>query len=234
MAPPRPVPIVALDFASAEQALTLVDRIPGADFFKVGMQLFTAAGPDLVRALQDRGARIFLDLKFHDIPNTVAGGVRSAASLGVDLLTIHAAGGEAMLRAAVAAAAEFESPPLLFAVTILTSLGVRDLARTWGRPDVDTTTEVVRLAKLASSAGVDGVVASVHEISEIRRAIRHDFPLLSPGIRMTGDDSGDQARVATPADAAKLGADYIVVGRSVTTARDPQSAFSRILRELET
>jgi orotidine-5'-phosphate decarboxylase len=227
-----PIPIVALDVPNADDALALVQRLPEADFFKVGMQLFTAAGPDLVRRLKDLGYNIFLDLKFHDIPNTVAGAVRSAALLGVDLLTVHAAGGANMLRAAAEAAADSPSQPRIFAVTILTSLGDADLARAWGRPHLSTRTEAARLADEARAAGVYGVVASVHEVRAIRSATRPDFPVLTPGIRLPGDDAGDQSRTASPRDAARLGVDFIVVGRSVTAAPDPRHAFQRVLRDL--
>jgi orotidine-5'-phosphate decarboxylase len=227
-----PIPIVALDVANAEDAFALVERLPEADFFKVGMQLFTAAGPDFVRRLKDRGCHIFLDLKFHDIPNTVAGAVRAAAALGVQILTVHAAGGATMLRAAADAAADAPSQPRVFAVTVLTSLGPAELADTWGRPEADTRTEAVRLAESARTAGVYGVVASVHEVQAIRFATRADFPVLTPGIRLPGDDAGDQARIASPQEAARLGVDFIVVGRSVTSAADPRAAFHRVLLDL--
>lgn len=226
-----PVPIVALDFPGAAEALGLVERLPDADFFKVGLQLFSAAGPDIVRELRARGRRVFLDLKLHDIPNTVANAVRAANGLGVELLTVHASGGVAMLAAAAAAARESDAPPKVLAVTILTSLSAADLARTRGNGDVDLTTEAATLARLAEEAGIHGVVTSVHEVARIRAATRPDFPVLCPGIRLAGDDAGDQARVATPADAARSGVNYIVIGRSVTAARDPDAAWRRAVRE---
>ncbi|HET7321576.1 MAG TPA: orotidine-5'-phosphate decarboxylase, partial [Longimicrobiaceae bacterium] len=196
-----PQPIVALDVASAREALELVDRLPGADFVKVGLQLYTAAGPDVVRALRGLGRRVFLDLKFHDIPNTVARAVESAAALGVELLTLHAAGGSAMLRAARAALPRGEAPKL-FAVTVLTSLSAPELAEAWGREGaISPAEEATRLAALAHEAGMDGVVASVHVVVAIRGRVGEGLELLTPGIRLPGDAAGDQARVATPADA---------------------------------
>lgn len=228
-----PIPIVALDVATAREALALVERLPEADFVKVGLQLFVAAGPDVVRALGGLGKRVFLDLKFHDIPNTVARAVESAAALGVELLTLHASGGEAMLRAARAAAGPVgEGGPALLGVTVLTSLSGAELGRAWGRADVDAAGEVLRLAEAARDAGLDGVVASVHEARAIRERTSGALRVLTPGIRLAGDAAGDQARVATPAEAARAGADYLVIGRSVTAAPDPSAALARVLAEL--
>jgi orotidine-5'-phosphate decarboxylase len=227
-----PIPIIALDFARAEDAIALVDELSAAPFFKVGLQLYTAAGPDIVRQIRGRGHRVFLDLKLHDIPNTVAGAVSAAAALDVDLLTVHASGGSTMLRAAADAAASSGHAIRIFAVTVLTSLRDDELAQVWGRSGVTAAAEAVRLARLADQAGVDGVVASVHEVVAIRDATRNDFPVLTPGIRLPGDAAGDQARVASPADAARAGASFIVVGRSVTAADDPAAAFERILESL--
>lgn len=222
-----PTPILALDFPTADDAFHFVGQVPEADFFKVGLQLYTAEGPALVRTLKDAGHRIFLDLKFHDIPNTVAGAVRSAAALGADLLTVHASGGEAMLRAAVDAAAGAPRPPQVFAVTVLTSLSAPELAGAWGRGSVRADEEAARLAAVAAAAGVAGVVTSVHEVEAIRAGTRPDFPVLTPGIRLAGGEAGDQARVATPEHAAALGVDYVVIGRPVTAAPDPAAAFRR-------
>lgn len=230
--PVTPVPIIALDYPTAERALDFVDGFPEADFYKVGLQLFIASGPGIVRELRDRGLRVFLDLKLHDIPNTVAGAVRSAGALGVELLTVHAAGGAKMISAAVAAAAEAEIPPKVFAVTVLTSLTNADLRRIRGGADVDAGEEAVRLATLADQAGAYGVVTSVHEIAAIRAATRRDLPVLTPGIRLAGDETGDQARVASPGEAARGGAEYLVVGRSVTAAPDPRRAWRRVLDDL--
>jgi orotidine-5'-phosphate decarboxylase len=184
-----------------------------------------------VRQLREGGRRVFLDLKFHDIPNTVARAVESAAALGVDLLTLHASGGSAMMRAARRAAGVPGKGPALFAVTMLTSLSEPELAESWGRDEVRAEEEVVRLAALARDAAMDGVVASVHELPAIHERVG-GLRVLTPGIRLAGDDAGDQARVATPARAARLGADYLVVGRSVTAAADPAAAFERLLDEL--
>lgn len=232
--PNPPIPIIALDVPDAPRALALLDRIgAGADFAKVGLQLFTAEGPDVVRALRERGVRVFLDLKLHDIPNTVARAVESAAALGVELLTVHATGGTAMLRAARAAAGERGAGgPKLLAVTVMTSLSAADVAEAWGRGAVSAEAEVERLAALSAAAGMDGVVASVHEIAAIRRAAGGSLQVLTPGIRLAGDDAGDQARVATPAQAARLGADYVVLGRSVTAAADPAAALAAALAEM--
>lgn len=225
----RAQPILALDVATAADALALVERVPAADFVKVGLQLYTAEGPAVVRALRERGRRIFLDLKLHDIPNTVARAVASAARLEVDLLTLHASGGAAMMKAAAAAAA---SGPRLLAVTVLTSFTAEGLAEAWGRDGVRVEDEVVRLARLARESGVPGVVASVHEVRPIREALGEEIHILTPGIRLAGDDVGDQARVATPAEALRLGSDYLVIGRTVTAAADQAAAYERVLAEL--
>jgi orotidine-5'-phosphate decarboxylase len=226
-----PIPIIALDVPTAASAFALLERIgPGADFVKVGLQLFTAEGPSVVRALRERGMRIFLDLKLHDIPNTVAHAVRSAGALEADLLTVHASGGAAMLRAAAEAAAG--SGVSLLGVTVLTSLAEAELAEAWGRDRVAAGEEVARLAGLAAECGVPGVVASVHEIEAVHRAAP-GMRVLTPGIRLAGDDAGDQARVATPGDAARLGANYVVLGRSITAALDPATALERAIREME-
>jgi orotidine-5'-phosphate decarboxylase len=226
------VPIVALDVPSAREAFALVDRLPRAVFVKVGLQLYTAEGPQIVRELRARGRRIFLDLKLHDIPNTVAGAVESAAALGVDLLTLHASGGDAMLQAAAAAVAGTSSSLRLLAVTVLTSLDDEHLAAVWGRRSVRVEEEVLRLANVARDAGIPGVVASVHEAAAIREALGESFHVLTPGIRLAGDAAGDQSRVATPAEAVRRGADYLVIGRTVTAAADPVVAYDRVLEEL--
>jgi orotidine-5'-phosphate decarboxylase len=227
----RAEPILALDVPGAAEALALADRLPRADFVKVGLQLYTAAGPEVVRELRARGRRIFLDLKLHDIPNTVAGAVASARELEVDLLTVHAGGGRAMLGAAAEAAAA--SPSLrLLAVTVLTSLSAAPLAEAWGREPLRVEEEVVRLAALACDAGIDGVVASVGEVGALREALGDGLRILTPGIRLAGDSAGDQARVATPADAVRLGSDYIIIGRTVTAAADPAGAWERVIDEL--
>ncbi|HEU0053329.1 MAG TPA: orotidine-5'-phosphate decarboxylase [Longimicrobium sp.] len=226
-----PTPIIALDVPDARSAFALLDRIgPGAGFVKVGLQLFVAEGPPIVRAMGERGLRVFLDLKLHDIPNTVAHAVASAAGLGAELLTVHAGGGAAMLRAA-ARAAEGSGLTLL-GVTVLTSLSAAEVAEAWGREAVRVEDEAARLARLAEESGVGGVVASVHEIAAVREVTGDGFRVLTPGIRLAGDDAGDQARVATPADAARLGADWVVLGRSVTAAADPAASLARAVQEM--
>jgi orotidine-5'-phosphate decarboxylase len=227
---PRDRLIVALDVADSAAARALADRLAGeVGMLKVGSQLFTAAGPDVVRALVDGGHRVFLDLKFHDIPNTVAGAVSAAAGLGVSLLTIHSAGGTAMIEAAARAARG--SSARVLAITVLTSLdgGVLDAIGMTG--GVDGT--VARMAKLAAEAGADGVVASPHEARALRLASRAGFLIVTPGIRPNGAALGDQSRASTPRDALLAGADYLVVGRPITAAEDPVAAARAIVREME-
>lgn len=221
-----PIPIVALDVASADDALALVDELGDAcRFYKVGSELFTACGPAVVHALRDRGVDVFLDLKFHDIPQTVGGAVRSAASLGVRLLTVHASGGEAMLRAAVLAAGDPASCGVL-AVTALTSLSAGQLGAVWGRSaDLSVTEEVLRLASLAQQAGAHGVVCSGEEAAAIKARFGSSLATLVPGIRLSGGSAHDQARVVTPAEAAAAGARYVILGRVVTAAHDRVSAM---------
>lgn len=226
-----PIPIVALDVPDTAAALALLMRLgPAVEFVKVGLQLFTAEGPSVVREMRDRNLGVFLDLKLHDIPNTVAHAVRSAAALDVDLLTVHASGGASMLRAAADAAGGARLK--LLGVTVLTSLDDAELAEAWGRQALTTEDEVARLAGLAKECGIPGVVASVHELPAVRRAAGEEMLVLTPGIRLAGDAAGDQSRVATPAEAARLGADYAVLGRSVTAAIDPAAALARVMEEL--
>jgi orotidine-5'-phosphate decarboxylase len=222
--------IVALDGMSAEEALALADRVGEAcAFYKVGLELYTRGGPEVVRALRERDKRVFLDLKLHDIPNTVAGAVRSAAGLDVELLTVHATGGSRMLEAAREAAQERVK---LVAVTLLTSLGASDVEVVWGREIGSIRDEVARLAELARETRMDGVVASALEASWLRHAVPADFLLVVPGIRPVGEDQGDQRRVATPADAVAAGADYLVVGRPVTRASDARAAVLGLKEEI--
>ncbi|KAA1192431.1 orotidine-5'-phosphate decarboxylase [Pseudohalioglobus sediminis] len=226
----KPV-IVALDFPAAEPALELAARLsPELCRLKVGKELFTRAGPQLVESLQDRGFEIFLDLKFHDIPNTVAGAVRSAAELGVWMVNVHAGGGRRMMEAAKEALQSFSTPPLLIAVTILTSMSdedLRELGYTESAGD-----RVMRLAALTRDSGLDGVVCSAMEAPALRRQMGADFCLVTPGIRLQGDDAGDQRRVLTPAAALASGSDYLVIGRSITGADEPLAALERVHREL--
>jgi orotidine-5'-phosphate decarboxylase len=231
------VPIVALDVPTMAAALRIVEELgPRCRFYKIGGELFTAEGPAVVRAVREAGADVFLDLKFHDIPNTVRGSVASAARLGVRLVTVHASGGRAMLRAAAAgAAASAGAGPRcrVLAVSVLTSLDVPSLAEAWGRPDaIEMQTEVVRLARLAQSAGIDGVVCSALEASAVRRTLGGGLDLLVPGIRLAGTSADDQVRVATPAAAVEAGATYLVLGRAVTEAADPREAMSAAIAQL--
>ena len=234
--------LVALDVPTAADALALARTLRGAvGGFKVGMELFTAAGPDVVRALVAEGDRIFLDLKFHDIPNTVAGAVRSAASLGVWMLNVHASGGLPMLDAAREAADSVAAQsdglgarPLVIAVTALTSLDADTLASV----GVSATprAQVMRLASLAQAAGLDGVVASPQEAAELRRSMGPDFVIVTPGIRGGAASSGsdDQVRTATPAGAIAAGSSYLVIGRPITAAANPRQAAEAIANEIKT
>lgn len=218
--------IVALDYPSPEPARSLVDRLPEGTWYKVGLELFTAAGPDFVRRMADRGHPVFLDLKLHDIPNTVAGAVRSAAGLGAGLITVHAAGGKEMVAAAAEEAGAADDLRVL-AVTVLTSLGEEDVASVLGE-GADVGETVLRLARVARDAGADGAVASVAECRRLKTALGRGFRVATPGIRLPGDFAHDQRRVATPEDAAAAGADYLVVGRSITRARDPAAALRAV------
>ena len=227
-------PIVALDVPSRASALEMVRTLGDrCTFYKVGSELFTAEGPDMVRALREEGREVFLDLKFHDIPQTVRAAVTSAARLGVRLLTVHASGGRAMLEAAASAASAEGGRCKVLAVSVLTSLDAAAVGEAWGRRDIDVETEVLRLAGLARDAGLDGLVCSAHEARVVRQEFGSDFELLLPGIRLAGDPAHDQSRVATPSAAAAAGATYIVVGRAVTGAADPREAMSRVRAELQ-
>lgn len=228
-APRETEAIVALDLPNADAALAMVARLEGTcRFFKVGHELFTASGPALVERLVSAANDVFLDLKFHDIPNTVRGGTRSAAGLGVRLVTVHASGGRAMLEAAVEGAGDRCG---VLAVTILTSHDPASLGEAWGKAGVDVTAEVRRLAQLASGAGCHGVVCSGEEAAAVHRA-EPRLALLVPGIRPAGAEQGDQVRVVTPEAARAAGARYIVVGRPVTQAPDPAAAMAAIQRSL--
>jgi orotidine-5'-phosphate decarboxylase len=221
--------IVALDFPNAGSALALVDRLEGStSWFKVGLELYIAEGNSLVAELKRRGCSVFLDLKLHDIPNTVAGAVGSAARLGVDMLTVHAGGGPAMLEAAAAAA---EEGPDLLAVTVLTSMDHTQLEAT-GIQD-SPSVQVERLATMALNCGVEGIVCSPVEISNLRRRVGSEPLLVIPGIRPEGTASNDQRRIATPAAAIASGASYLVVGRPITQAANPFAAAQAILAEMQ-
>jgi orotidine-5'-phosphate decarboxylase len=224
--------IVALDFPDAAAALACAWRLdPALCRVKVGKELFVAAGPSVIESLQAGGFEVFLDLKFHDIPNTVAGACRSAARLGVWMLNVHASGGEAMMRAAREAVAAFAKPPLLIGVTVLTSLSTPELEPIGFS---GTAGEMVdRLARLAQSSGLDGVVCSAQEATRLRRACGSPFKLVTPGIRLPESEKGDQARSVTPVDAVKLGADYLVIGRPITQSPDPRATLEAIRQSLE-
>jgi orotidine-5'-phosphate decarboxylase len=221
--------IVALDVPTADAARALVDRLSGhVGMFKVGSQLFTAAGPDLVREVVARGEKVFLDLKFHDIPNTVAGAVASASRLGVSLVDVHGLGGKAMMEAGVGALPAMGTR--LLAITILTSHAEDTLGEIGVNGSMAES--VRRLAQLAKEAGTDGVVASPHEVAVVREACGSDFLIVTPGIRPAGAAMADQARAATPSAAIAAGADYVVVGRPITDAADPAAAADAIAGEI--
>lgn len=223
--------IIALDVSRASAAQKIVSEVgEAASTYKVGKQLFTAEGPQVVRDLIASGRKVFLDLKFHDIPNTVAGAVKSAAALNVSMLTVHASGGSKMLRAAAEAAVQSSSKPLILAVTVLTSLSDEDLQEL-GLP-VGVADQVLRLAGIARNAGIGGIVASAHEAQALRRDLGTGFAIVTPGVRPAGSEVGDQARVVTPADAIRAGASHIVVGRPITGDAHPAQAAQRILDEL--
>jgi orotidine-5'-phosphate decarboxylase len=222
--------IVPLDVASAEEARVLVQRLVGqVGWFKVGLQLFTTMGPAIVEEIKNGGSKVFLDLKFHDIPNTVLQAVRSACALGADMLTIHLAGGSEMCRAAVEGSAG--SSALLLGVTVLTSQNERVLAEVGTKANV--TEQVLLLATLAKAASITGLVASPHEIAPLRERFGSYFTIVTPGVRPIGADRGDQKRVMTPAEALKAGSDFLVIGRPITAAPDPVTALNRIIEELE-
>ncbi len=231
MIPPRDRLIVALDVPDSLSARELVYELGDSiSFYKVGLQLFTAEGPALVQELTASGQKVFLDLKLHDIPNTVASAVRSAAVLGVEMLTVHASGGPLMMKAAVEAAKEAAKPPLVLAVTVLTSLSQDELNSTGVSGQMAD--QVLRLAELAKAAGCGGVVASPHEVAALRSALGPEMAIVVPGIRPAGSAAGDQVRTAGPAQAIKAGASHLVVGRPITGAPDRNAAAQAILKEI--
>lgn len=236
---PRDRLIVALDVDTLEEAERLLDLLaPAVGLFKVGSRLFTARGPAAAAAVKKRGKRLFLDLKFHDIPNTVAGAVAAAVDLGVDMLTVHTTGGEAMLRACLAAGGERardlgRERPALLGVTVLTSLDQATLRSVWGMEGRSLEEEVISLAQMAKEAGIDGVVASPREIRSVKECCGHQFTVVTPGIRPGQGGSDDQVRTMTPGEAIALGADYLVVGRPIVRATDPLDAANAIVREME-
>ena len=220
--------IIALDLPGEAETLRLLDRVPEARWVKVGPILFTREGPALVRALKARGLEVFLDLKWHDIPNTVAGAVTAAVESGVSLVTIHTLGGPAMMEAAARAA---DGRVAVVGVTVLTSHEPASFADVVGRPAPDIEAEVVRLAGMAGRAGLSGVVCSPHEIRAVRGVLPAGAWVVVPGIRRAEDAAGDQARTAGPAAAAAAGATHLVVGRPVLQAADPAAAFRAMRHE---
>ena len=222
--------IIPLDVPTLDDAMGLVDSLgEAADFYKVGLELFTAEGSAAVQALKQRNKRVFLDLKLHDIPSTVARAVARARVLEVDLLTLHATGGRPMMEAAAQAA---ENDLTLLGVTVLTSMTSSDMEHSWGREVDSIEEEVVRLATLVWDSGVGGVVASVREAAPVKKALGSDLVVVTPGIRFAGGDAHDQARVSTPGAAVAAGADYLGIGRSVTQAPDPAEALRRVHEEM--
>jgi orotidine-5'-phosphate decarboxylase len=227
-------PIVALDYFTLGDALSMVRTLGSlCRFYKIGGELFTAAGPAAVTAVRDLGSDVFLDLKFHDIPNTVRAAVRTAAAHGVRLVTVHASGGRAMLEAAVEGAGRHH-PCGVVAVTVLTSLTAETLGASWGRPVPSVTEEVLRLAAAAADSGAHGVVCSGEEAGAVRSSFGDRLALVVPGVRLPHGDSHDQARVVTPSAARAAGARYLVVGRAVTAAPDPRAAMTAVLEDLGT
>jgi len=228
--------IVPLDVPDLQSAIALVEELPQVSFWKVGLELFTSTGPQILQELKSRQKRIFLDLKFHDIPNTVAGACRSAARYGVDLLTVHAAAGKDALclavQAAQAGADEYNvPPPNIIAITLLTSISARQLAFDLHVP-LELPEYVLKMALLAQSAGLAGVVSSPQEVQQLRQTCGEEFLLVCPGIRPSWAVKGDQARSLTPAQAIQAGASYLVIGRPITAAASRSDAWARICDEL--
>lgn len=228
--------IVPLDVSTTEEAIALIERLPGVSFWKVGLELFVSVGAPIVQQLKERQKQIFLDLKFHDIPNTVVGACRAAATYGVDLITVHAAAGRDALKAAQTAVHDQAvqigyTPPKLIAITLLTSLDARSLAFDLKVP-LELSDYVLQMALLAQESGLSGVVCSPQEASQLRTICGDEFLLVCPGVRPSWAASGDQRRSLTPAQAVKAGADYLVIGRPITAAQDPLAAFQRICEEL--
>ncbi|MBD2497207.1 orotidine-5'-phosphate decarboxylase [Nostoc sp. FACHB-280] len=228
--------IVALDVPDLEGAIALIDKLESVSFWKVGLELFTSTGPKILEILKSRQKRIFLDLKFHDIPNTVAGACRSAARYGVDLLTIHATAGKDALKAATEAAETGAAqagvkPPKLIAITLLTSISARQLAFDLKIP-LELPEFALEMALMAQESGLDGAVCSPQEVAQLRQTCGDEFLLVCPGVRPTWADKGDQKRSLTPSQAIQAGANYLVIGRPITAAADPELAWKRISEEL--
>ncbi|PSV29007.1 MULTISPECIES: orotidine-5'-phosphate decarboxylase [unclassified Photobacterium] len=227
-----PKVIVALDYDNQNEALAFVDRIePGSCRLKVGKEMFTFFGPDFVRQLHDRGHSVFLDLKFHDIPNTCSKAVKAAAELGVWMVNVHASGGERMMTASREILEPYgKDRPLLIGVTVLTSMEASDLAGIG--INCEPHQQVLNLASLAKNSGLDGVVCSAHEAHTLKQSLGQGFKLVTPGIRPAGSDAGDQRRIMTPVEAISAGSDYLVIGRPITQAEDPASVLAQINKSL--
>lgn len=228
--------IVPLDVPTEQEAIALVEQLPQVTFWKVGLELFVSTGPGIIRFLKNQQKRVFLDLKFHDIPNTMAGATRQAATYGVDLITVHATAGRRALEAVNAAArdgaqqAGYPSPKLI-AITLLTSLTSRDLAFDLKVP-VELPEYALQMALLAQESSLNGAVCSPHEVNQLRRVCGDDFLLVCPGVRPSWAQADDQKRSMTPSDAIKAGADYLVIGRPITAAPEPVAAWEKICEEL--
>jgi orotidine-5'-phosphate decarboxylase len=225
--------IVPLDVPTLEDAIATLDKLPQVSFWKVGLELFVSAGSEILKLLKERQKRIFLDLKFHDIPNTVAGACRSAKAYNVDFLTIHATAGRKALQAAVEAVSQDDLRPKLLAITVLTSLNSRELAFDLKIP-LELPEYALQMAFLAKESGLDGAVCSPQEVVQLRQVCGDDFLLVCPGVRPSWSEAGDQRRVMTPQAAIKAGADYLVIGRPITAAASPVEAWERICEELAT
>ncbi|MEB3189241.1 MAG: orotidine-5'-phosphate decarboxylase [Snowella sp.] len=223
--------IVPLDVPTLEAAIALVEQLPQVNFWKVGLELFVSTGPEILHILKEQDKRIFLDLKFHDIPNTVMNACRSASQYGVDLLTIHATAGRSALKLAAEAMHQSQSPTKLVAITLLTSLISRDLAFDLKVP-LELPDYVLQMALLAQESGIHGAVCSPQEVSQLREICDPDFLLICPGVRPSWSITGDQRRVMTPAEAITAGADYLVIGRPITAAPSPQEAWEKICQEI--
>lgn len=228
----NPRVIVALDFSNRDSVMTLVKQLDASLCrLKVGKELFTSCGPSLVEELIELGFDVFLDMKFHDIPNTVARACDAASRLGVWMLTVHAAGGREMLSRAREAVDHSGNKPLLVGVTVLTSMLNKDLQETGIRSSTET--QVMRLAHLCRETGLDGVICSAMEVEQLRKEFGDQFCLVTPGIRPAGTDQNDQRRIVTPAEAVRLGSNYLVIGRPITRAKDPLKALFNIATEIE-
>ncbi|HAD81321.1 MAG: orotidine 5'-phosphate decarboxylase [Candidatus Edwardsbacteria bacterium RIFOXYD12_FULL_50_11] len=236
---PRDRLIVALDVPDLKQAQNLIDRLGSSvNFYKVGNQLFTSCGPKIVELIKERGHQVFLDLKYHDIPNTVARAAQAAYELGVDMFNMHAMGGFSMMETAAttvtnSASSDKKTKPVMLGVTVLTSMDEATFQDVLGTPGRSIEEQVLHLARLSQSAGLDGVVASPHEIAMLRQELGSEFVILTPGIRPADSSSDDQKRFLTPGQAISTGADYLVVGRPITAAKDPADAATKIIKEIE-